>query len=149
MRRTLGRNDAALNSLLPHLFDSNAGAIVRDFDDDVAALVTGAQFERSLGILARGLAHFGQFNAVIKRVSYRVRKRILDGLKQALVELGVLAFNLEADAAAERLREVAHNARHLGKDVRDRLHARLHDALTQVGRYHIEAARQQGHVGVG
>ena len=76
-------------------------------------------------------------------------ERILDGLEQALVQLGLLALHLQAHAAAQRLREIAHDARHLGKDVRDRLHARLHHALAQIGRDHIQPARKQGHVGIG
>ena len=71
----------------------------------------------------------GRLDAVIERVAHRVGQRILDGLKQALVQFGVLAFHLQAHPAAQRLREVAHHARHLGKDVRDRLHARLHHRL--------------------
>ena len=136
-------------ALLAHLFDSDAGAVVGDFDDDVAAFVAGAQLERSLRVLARGLANFGRLDAVIERVADRVRERILDGFEQALVELRILAFDLEANAAAERLGEVAHDARHLGEDVGDRLHARLHHALAQVGGDHVEAAREQGHVGIG
>ncbi len=107
------------------------------------------KLERSFGILACGLAHLRRLDAVIERVADRMRQRILDGFEQALVELGVLALDLQAHAAAERLREVAHDARHLGEDVRDRLHARLHHGLAQVGRDHVEAARQQRHVGIG
>ena len=145
----VGGDEAALDGLLADFFDGDAGAVVGDFDDDVAAFVAGAQLESSFGILARGLAHFGRFDAVIERVADGVGERVLDGFKQALVELGVLAFDLQAHAAAERLGEVAHDARHLGEDVGDRLHARLHHAFAQVGGDHVEAARQQGHVGVG
>ena len=144
-----GGDEAALDGFLAHFFDGDAGAVVGDFDDDVAAFMAGAQLEGSLGVLARGLAHFGRLDAVIERVAHGVGERVLDGLEQAFVEFGVLAFDLDADAAAERLREVADDARHFGEDVGDRLHARLHHALAQVGGDHVEAAREQGHVGIG
>ena len=109
----------------------------------------GAQLEHAFGILARGLAHVGRLDAVIERVAHRVRERVFDGLEQALVELRLLALHLQADAPAERLRKVADHARHLGEDVGDRLHARLHHRLAQVGRDHVEAAREHGHIGIG
>ena len=112
-----GRDEAALDGLGAHLVDGDAGAIVGDFDDDVAAFLQGAQAERALRILARGFAHLRRLDAVIERVAHGVGERILDGFKQALVELGLLAFHLQAHAAAERLRKIAHHARHLGEDV--------------------------------
>ena len=33
--------------------------------------------------------------------------------------------------------------------MRDRLHARLHHGLAQIGSDHVETARKQGHVGIG
>ena len=149
LRGTFGGDETAFDGLLAHLLDGNAGAVVGDLDDDVAALLAGAQLESSLGILACGLAHLRRLDAVIERVAHRVGERILDGLEQALVEFGVLAFHLQANAAAKRLGKIAHDARHLGEDVRDRLHARLHHVLAQVGRDHVETARQQRHVGIG
>ena len=110
---------------------------------------SGAQRQRALGILARGLAHVGRLDAVIERVAHGVGQRILDGFEQALVELRFLALHLQAHAAAERLREVAHHARHLGEDVGDGLHARLHHGFAQIGGDHVEAAREQRHVGIG
>ena len=143
-----GSDEAALDGLLANLVDGNAGAVVGDFDDDVAALLTGAQRERTFGILAGGLAHVRRLNAVVERVADRVGERVLDGFEQALVEFGLLAFHLQAHAAAERLREIAHDARHLGEDVRDRLHARFHHGLAQVGGDHVETARKQGQAGI-
>ena len=145
----LGGDQPALDGLGANLVDGDAGAVVGDLDDDVAALLDGAQRKRAFGILARGLAHLRRLDAVIQRVAHRVGQRVLDGLQQALVELGLLALHLQVHAAAQRLRKVAHDARHLGEDVRDRLHAGLHHRLAQIGGHHIQAAREQGHIGVG
>ena len=144
-----GGDEPALDGLLAHFFDGDAGAVVGNLDDDVAAFLDGAQFQRAFGVLACGLAHIGRLDAVIERVAHGVGERVLDGLKQALVELGLLALHLQIHAPAERLREVADDARHLGEDIRDRLHARLHHRLAQIGGDHIQAARKQGHIRVG
>ena len=149
MRGAFRGNQPALDGLLADLFNGDAGPVVGDLDDDVAALLRGPQLERSFGVLARGLAHIGRLNAVIERVAHRMGQRILDGFEQALVQLRVLALDLQPHAAAERLRQVAHDARHLRKDIRHRLHPRLHHALAQIGRDHIEAARKQRHLGIG
>ncbi len=86
---------------------------------------------------------------MIERIAHRVSERILDGFEQALVELRLLAVHLEIHAAAERVAQVADQARHLGKHIGYGLHARLHHRLAQIGRHHIEAARKQRHVGIG
>ena len=104
LRGTIGRNQPALDGLLADLLDGNAGAVVGDLDDDVAALLAGAQLQRSLGVFSCRLAHFGRLDAVIERVPDRVGERVLDGFEQALVQFGVLALHLQPDAAAERLR---------------------------------------------
>ncbi len=143
------RDEAALDGLGADLADGDAGAVVGDFDDYVAAFLHGAQDERAFRIFACSLAHIGRLDAVVERVAHSVGERIFDGLEEALVEFGLLAFKLEIDAAAERLREVADHARDFGEDVGDGLHARLHHGLAQVGGDHIEAAREHGHVGIG
>ena len=149
LRGAIGGDDAALDGFEAHFFDIDPGAVVGNFDDDVAALVAGAEFENPLRVLARGLTNFWWLDAVIERVTDGVREGILDGFKKAFVELCILTLYLEANAATERLGEVADDARHFGEDVGDRLHAGLHDIFAQVGGDHIEAAREQSHVGIG
>ena len=148
-RCALRGNQPALHGLLADFFYGDAGPVVVDLDDYVAALLRGPQLERSFRVLARGLAHIGRLDAVIERVSYRVGERVLDGLEQTLVQLRVLAFDLQPHAAAKRLRQIADDARHLGKNIRYRLHSSFHHALAQVGRDHIQAARKQRHPGIG
>jgi hypothetical protein len=98
------RDEAAFDGLLADFLNSNAGTVIGDLDDDVAALLCGPQLEDSLGILAGGQAHIGHLDAVIKRVSYRMSQRILDGFEETLVQLRVLALDLQPHAAAKRLR---------------------------------------------
>ena len=64
---------------------------------------TARRREQALRILAGCLAHFRQLDSMVERIAHGMRERILDGLEQALVELGLLAFHLQAYAAAQRL----------------------------------------------
>ena len=143
-RGAIGRDQPALDGLGPHALDADAGAVVGDLDDDMAALLHGAQAQRAFRILARGFAHFRRLDAMVERVADGMGERILDGLEQALVQLRLLSFHLQANAAMERLRQIAHDTRHLRKDVRHRLHPSPHDRLSQVRSDHVEAARQHG-----
>ena len=56
---------------------------------------SGPQRQRSFRILACGLARIRRLNAVIERVAHRMCQRVLDGLKQALVQLRLLALHLQ------------------------------------------------------
>ena len=49
----------------------NAGAVVRNLDDDVAALLVGAKAERAFRIFAIGSADLRRLDAVIERVADR------------------------------------------------------------------------------
>ena len=69
---------------------------------------------------------------MIGGISYHVRQRILDEIKNLTVEFGVGAMHLEFDLLAEFAREVSHDAGQLLPGVADRLHPRLHDALLQL-----------------
>jgi hypothetical protein len=97
--------------------------------------------QRALGGLAGGGATSGVSMPWSTRVADEVRERILDRLDDALVELGPLALGLEADLLAAGEREVADDARVAAPQVIDRLHARLHHALLQLGRDEVEPLR--------
>jgi hypothetical protein len=57
-------------------------------------------------------------------------------------------FHHQAHLAMQHLGKIADDARKLGKDIRNRLHAGLHHRLAQVGGDHVETARKQREVGV-
>ena len=126
----------------------DAGAVVGDLDDDLAALVPGAQGEHALGRLADPHAGVGVLDAVVDGVADQVRQRVLDRLEQGLVQLGVAALHLQADGLLQLEAQVADDARQLGPDVVDRLHARLHDALLQLAGDEVEPLRGAHQVGV-
>ena len=127
-----GGDQAALDGLAAELGRVDAGAVVGDLDHDLAALVAGPQGQHALGRLAGGLAGVRGLDAVVDRVADEVGQRVLDRLEQGLVELGLAALHLQADGLLQLHAQVADDARQLGPDVVDRLHARLHDALLQL-----------------
>jgi hypothetical protein len=145
----LGRNELALDGFLADALDAHAGAVVVDLDNDVAAFVTGAQAHEAFGGLALGDANVGHFDAVVDGVADGVGEGIANGFEQALIEFGLLAFHFEVDTLFEVQGEIAHQAGEAREEMADRLHARFHDGFAQIGGDHIEAAAEQGEIGVG
>ena len=60
-------------------------------------------------------------------------ERIFDAFEHLAVQLGVGAVHLKLDVLAEFGAEIAHDARQLLPGVPDRLHARAHDTVLQLG----------------
>ena len=130
----LGLGGEALGQrLVADALDVEAAAVVGDVDDDVAAFVIGGEADGALLRLAGGDALGAALEAVVGGVAHHVGERILDPLEHLAVELGVGAVHLELDVLAELGGQVAHDARQLLPGVADRLHARLHDAVLQLG----------------
>ena len=71
---------------------------------------------------------------MIDGVANQVGQRILDGLKNGLIELRILALHLHLDPFAARQSQIAHHARKFSPDVFDWLHAGFHHAFLQLGR---------------
>ena len=68
-----------------------------------------------------------------------MRKRILDGFDDGLVEFGLLAFHLDVYLLAATERDIAHGARELCPDIADGLHAGLHNFFLQLGSNQVHA----------
>ena len=134
-----GRHEILLHDLGAHTFDIDAATVVVDLDVDLAAFVEGAHQDATFARLAGRHALLRCLDAVVNAVAHNVRQRIFDGFNDGLVELGVLAFHLEADFLATHLGQIAHHPRELCPHIADRLHARLHDTLLQLGGDTIEA----------
>ncbi len=79
---------------------------------------------------------------MVDAVAHQVRQRVLDGLEDGLVELGVPALHLDTDLLAQADREVADDAGQLVPDVVDGLHAGLHDPLLQLTGDEVQAVRR-------
>ncbi len=94
--RRFRRDQPALDRLAAHAFRIDAAAVVADLDVDLAAFVEGAQRHDALARLAARRRGLRRLDAVIDGVADDVRQRILDGLDDRLVELGLLAEHLDA-----------------------------------------------------
>ena len=104
-------------------------AVVADLDDDAVAAVEGVERDRALARLAGRLADLGRFDAVVGRVAHHVDQRIAQLVDHPLVQLGLLAADLQADLLAVGPRDVADHALEPGEQRPDGHHPRVHHAL--------------------
>ena len=107
--------------------------VIRDADDDVAALVICGETDQSVLGLADGTPLLWRFKAMIRRIAHHVGERILDQIQNLTVELGIGALHLEIDLLPELVGKITYDARQLLPGITDRLHARLHHAFLQFG----------------
>ena len=127
------RRKPGLQGLAADLLGAQAASIVGDLDDDIAALLIGAELDPP-GLRLAGRDPCGRgFEPVIGRVADHVGERVLDQLKHLPVELRLAAGHVELDLLVELERKLAHQPRQLLPGIGDRLHAGLHDALLQLG----------------
>src|SRR5690606_41493165 len=89
--RVVGHGDAAFGGLAQDALAVEAAAVVADLDDDVRALVGGAQAQRAGFVLACGTTLVGPFQAGVDGVAHPVHQRVGDLLGHALVQFGGLA----------------------------------------------------------
>ena len=140
----LGGDDAAIDGLADHGGQIDAAAVVAGFDDHLVALVIGVEADGSLGRLAGGDAVERRLDAVIDGVAQQVHHGFGQGVQNALVEVGVFAFDDDVDLAAGLLGGVAHHARQAAEHLLHGHHADLHDRALQL----VENLRlEEQHVG--
>ncbi len=99
----------------------------------MSALVIGIERDRAVFGLASAQPVRWRLDAMIGRIAHHMGQRVLDHLEDLPVELGLGAEHPQVDLLAEFEREVTHDARQLRPGIADRLHARLHNALLQLG----------------
>jgi hypothetical protein len=78
-----------------------SGAVVGDFEHDVAALVIGVQPDDALVELSGRASGLGGLEAMVDRVPYEVKERVRESVEHGLVELGFLAVELEPRVLSE------------------------------------------------
>ena len=100
---------------------------------------TAAALEREQAFvgLARGAALGDRFEPVADRIADEVQDRIHHPLDQELVDLGVLAGDLEPHLLV-RAGQVAHHERHAAENLPDRHHADPHHAFAQIPQVAID-----------
>ena len=136
----LVRRDEASGQGLGHdLFRIEPRAVIDDLDDDLSGLMVGLEHDGTHGGLARGHAHVGHLDAVIGRIAHQVGQRIAQTFDDGLIELDIVAFQLQVDLLAQVAGQVADHARKLVENVAHGLHAGQHDRFLQLGRDQVDA----------
>ena len=97
----VGNLETTLACLGKNALAIEAGTVVTDFDDDIAALVCRLEGNRTHRILADRDALLGHFNAMVETVANEVCQGISDTLDQALVELRRFTQHFQLDLLAE------------------------------------------------
>src|ERR1700722_11863223 len=115
--------------MLANLREIDAAAVVPNFDDDLRALMVCVEINRAACGFAGGDAIFGAFDAVIDGVAHDVHQRLGERIENALVEIGVLAGEVESDVFAALLRNVANETRESAEKLLDGNHTNLEHAL--------------------
>jgi len=134
--------DQAFFQRLVAQFDRvDTGAVIGDFDVDLAAFVISAHRQATFLGFVGGATGCRELDAVVDGVADQVSQRILHRFDQAFVELGFLAFHFHPDLFAAIDRQVAHHSRKLGPDIVDGLHPGAHDAFLQFAGDQVQALR--------
>ena len=106
-------------------------AVVADGDDHAVAPMRGLERNRPGAGLAGRFADVGGFQAVIDRVPDHVDERVAQLVDHPLVQLGLLAADLEQDLLARREAEVADDAAEPLEQRADRHHPGVEHALLE------------------
>jgi hypothetical protein len=130
------------SSALARSRSAHAAAVVGHDHDDVIALLARFEAHDALHRLAGGQRSGRPLDAVIDGVADEVDDRVGEILDHRLVDLGLFADQRQLDVLAEVAGEVAGNARVLLEQAADRLHARLHHRVLQVGDQQVELAHR-------
>ena len=117
----------ALDGLAADAFQVQSGAVVGDFDVDLAALVEGTQSETTAGRFSGSRPRFGGLDAMIDGIAHEVRQRILNRFENRAVQFRVLTLHFQSNLLAAAQGQVPHSSRKFVPDIANRLHPGLHD----------------------
>jgi hypothetical protein len=82
---------------------------------------------------ARGASLVRILDAVIRAVAHQMGERIFDQIEDLTIQFGIGSDHLQSDVFAEIRRQVTHDAWQFLPRIPDRLHARLHHFLLDLG----------------
>ena len=122
-----------VQGFLPDPVDIDPATIVRNSQNNVAALVERVQGNRPQLGLARGNPLGGAFQAVITGIADHVHERILNQLQHLAVQFGIRADHFQFDLFAEIVSQIANDPGQLRPGVSDRLHSCFHHPFLKVG----------------
>ncbi len=119
------------NGLLQDFLPVESGAVIDDTDDDIAALVLGAEFQTSLFGFTGGCAHFRRFESVIQGIAYQVHQWIADFFQHGLVHFGLLTGEYQIHFIAHLVAQVAYQPGEAVEGDIDGQHAKLKHVFLQ------------------
>src|SRR5882762_1200027 len=127
-----GFQDSFFNGLRPQMSGVDATAVVTDFNDDLSALVIGVEIHGTASGLAGSEALVGWFDTMVNGVADEMHERFGKSIKNALIEIGVLARKTQSHILAALLGNVADDARETPEELLDGNHANFQDALVKL-----------------
>jgi len=111
----------------------HAAAVILDAQQNMVALLFGLQHNASRARLAFGRSHIRQFNAVVYRVAHQMHQRVGECFHKIFIQRGVFTNQLQRNLFAQGSCHIAHLPWKAAKDFFNRLHARFHHRVLQVG----------------
>ena len=130
--RFFGFQDSFFNGLRPQMSGVDATAVVTDFNDDLSALVIGVEIHGTACGLAGSEALVGWFDTMVNGVADEMHERFGKSIKNALIEIGVLARKTQSHILATLLGNVADDARETPEELLDGNHADFQNALVKL-----------------
>ena len=115
----IGRNQPTRKRPLQYLVLVQPAAVIFNFDDHMAAALTGADPNAGGLGLAGGAPFRRCFDAVIQAVANHVQKRVADALDHGFIQFRGFAAELQLHLFAELLADIAHQTRQAVKDKSD------------------------------
>ena len=129
----VGRHQAAFDRFRANGLDVDAGAVVGNFDDDVARFARQPQIDATDVRFAEAAAEFGAFDAVVDRVAQHVFERRHHTFEHVAVEFAFRVVRVEIDFFAELARDLPNGATQPRQQPVERHHARAHQPFLQLG----------------
>ena len=127
-----GLQDTLFNSTGAQLGRVHATAIVANFDNDLRALMIGVEIDGAARGLSGSQALVGGLNAVVHRIAHQVHKGLGKRVKNALIEIGVLAGEVQGHILATLLGNIADDTRKTAEELLDGHHADFQNAFVQL-----------------
>ena len=144
-RRLFWRDQVALQRTGLDALHLNSAAVIDDFNGDQTRRMEGTQKNAPLRILARGLTLFGRFHAVIHAVTQQMGHWIFNRLNDRAIQFRLRTFGLQSDLLSAQLSKITHRSGQFAPERINRLDARLHHAVLQLGGDVVEPVASRLH----
>ncbi len=129
----VGAHQATLDGLAPYRVEADAGAVVGEGEEDVAALAADVQADRTVLRLARRAACLAGLDAVVHGVAQHVLQRRDDAFEDGTIHLAVGVADHEFDLLAKLAGHLPDDPPQTRYQPIERHHAGAHQAFLEFG----------------